>query len=424
MSKDNLLIKNVDVWNESGVRKKQNVLVLDGQIKDITRAVTNISVKNVIDADGLQLLPAGVDPQVHLRTPGQPQKETAETGMEAAKAGGYGAVLTMPNTIPVIDSVSSYELCKNALAGAEASTGVEALISAAMTVGQKGQTLVDFYALADAGVAAFTDDGVGVERDDVMEGVFRAAEIHGLPLLQHAEVPGHGGVLAPGRTQSAFNIPPYLAAAEVEMVQRDLEQLKRFPGAQYHVLHVSSIKTVEEVIRAKSRGLQVSCEVSPHHLFFCSDDIVAHETSFKMNPPLRSFQDRLALQAALQHGSIDFVATDHAPHDWNSKAKSFENAAFGTTGLETSLRVLLDLYRKRILNEESLVRVFSLNPAKFLGIEDRFGSLQVGRPFKAVLVDANAAPTAIELGDLKSKSKNNCFLGFSLGGKIVKTFLN
>lgn len=423
MSNNSLLIKNVDVWNSTGVKTNQFVLVVDGVVKEISRAIPSVSVPRTIDGKGLQLIPAGVDPQVHLRTPGQPHKETAETGMQAAKAGGYGAVLTMPNTIPVVDTVASYRLCRSELEAAERSTGVKALISAAMTMGQNGKTLVDFDSLAAEGVAAFTDDGVGVEENNVMADVLRAGEKHQLPLLQHAEVPGHGGVLAPGRTQTAFGVPPYDPKQEYEMVDRDLQLLRKFPKARYHVLHISSEKTIDLVEQARTEGMQVTCEVSPHHLFFCSDDIVAYETAFKMNPPIRSQRDREVLQSRLQSGEIDFVATDHAPHEWESKAKPFQQASFGTTGLETSLRVLMDLYIKGVLSEERLVDVFSTAPAKFLRIDNEFGTIAVGKEFKAVLVDARASASPVTLKDLKSKSKNNCFLGFSLGGQIKETFL-
>jgi len=375
-----------------------------------------------IDAKGLCLLPAGVDPQVHLRVPGQPEKETPETGLQAAVQGGIGALLTMPNTKPVIDSPEACHLARQELQSACDTTGVEVLLSAAITRGQKGQELVDFSSLVKAGVAAFTDDGVGVVQDEHMRAAFRASAESGLPILQHAENPGHGGVLAPSKAQEQLGVRAYPASAESDMVARDLRLLAEFPGARYHVLHVSAQATLDEVRRAKDKGLQVTCEVSPHHLYFSGDDINPNFSSFKMNPPLRSQKDRAALRAALRDGTCDFVATDHAPHEAAIKTQNFKTAAYGTTGLETSLRVLLTLVQQGELSMARLVDVFSSRPAAFLGLQ-QFGSIKMNAPLFAVLVDADKEPTAVTEIDLASKSANNCFLQSPLSGEIKGVFL-
>jgi dihydroorotase len=369
-----------------------------------------------IDASGLCVLPAGVDAQVHMRVPGQPDKETAATGVAAALAGGVGTMLTMPNTKPVIDSIETVHLARAELA-ATALSGVEILLSAAITVGQKGQEAVDFLALAEAGVRAFTDDGLGVASDELMRQAFAASAETGLPILQHAEMPGHGAVLASGPVQSTVT-PNKIYAPEIEadMVERDLRLLRDYPGARYHVLHVSAAKTLQLIAKAKLLGLPVTCEVSPHHLYFSSEDIDADNTAFKMNPPLRSKEDQRALRNGLAEGLVDFVATDHAPHDTKSKGKDFKTAAFGTTGLETSLSVLMTLQAAGELTQRRLVEVFASEPARFLGVAA--GDIQDGGSARLTIFDRRVVG-AVSESDLASKSHNNCFVGTSLAGRVV-----
>lgn len=423
MTKQNFAIQNVELWSKDGVRKDSTLIIEEGVVK--TMGSSDLEVPpgiEIINGNGQVLMPAGIDPQVHLRVPGQPEKETAESGLQAAVRGGIAAFLTMPNTKPVIDDTTVCEQAKAEILPAAEKTGVKVLLSAAITKEQKGFECVDFKALTDWGIAAFTDDGVGVMSDDLMEKVFSWSETSGLPVLQHAEIKGHGGVLAPGPVQEDLKIPPYPASAETDMVRRDLSLLEKYPKARYHVLHISSQGTIDLIKEARSKGLHASCEVSPHHLFFSSHDIKNGLSSFKMNPPLRSPEDRKALQEALAEGVIDFVATDHAPHEEEIKGENFKTAAYGTTGLETSLRVLLSLYKKNKLSSEQLVRVFSYNPARFLNLDESFGSIKEGLPLRAVLVDVDdEAPVKAE--DFAGKSKNSCFMGTSLAGKIDKVFL-
>jgi len=269
---------------------------------------------------------------------------------------------------------------------------------------------------------AFTDDGVGVADDDLMERAFRMSAETGLPLLQHAEVPGHGGVLAPGSVQTRLGVPAYDARAESDMVERDIRLLRKVPGARYHVLHISSRKTLDLIRKAKEEGLAITGETSPHHLYWTCEDIQADNSAFKMNPPLRSAEDRAALRQALRDGVLDFVATDHAPHEPEAKGTDFCCASFGTTGLETFLRVMLYLYKKEELSAERLVEVFSLAPAQFLGVDSKFGRIEEGRTMNAVLVDVHGPDSPITTGDLWSHSKNNCFLGEKLPGTILTVF--
>lgn len=417
------VVTHVQLWNPDGVRENVDVIVEDGRIqKIIATAEVGERPETNFDGGGHVLMPVGLDLQTHLRVPGQSEKETAETGLRAALRGGYGAVLTMPNTKPTIDTPEVCALTNAQTQKAERETGVRALLTAAMTMGQEGQQVVDMAALARAGVKAFTDDGKGVAQDAAMEKVFAAAAQIGLPLMQHAEVPGHGAELAPGPLQAKLGLRPYPVSAEVDMVARDLALLARYPEAHYHLLHVSAAASLDLVKEYKNKGLRVTAEVTPHHLFFSSEDIPEHNTDFKMNPPLRGPADREALIAALADGTLDCTSTDHAPHEKARKGDDFRTAAFGTTGLETALRVLIHLYQNKRLKPERIVQVFATFPAQFLGLSEEFGRLVPGRPFRAAWVDVKAGPRKVEVTELESLSKNNCFLGASLPGRVLGVF--
>jgi dihydroorotase len=409
------------VWTPSGILKNQMIQVKQGSLFEIRPWREEDASKRVEDWFQQALLPLGVDPQVHLRVPGQAEKETALTGLKAALAGGVGAVLTMPNTVPPIDSAEIFKRAELELHEASKELGVEVLISGAISKGQKGEVSADLERLVKAGARAFTDDGFGVEKDELMETVFKISEKTEIPVLQHAEFKGHGGVLAPGSVQSSLEVNAYPPEAEWRMVERDLKILKNFPKAHYHVLHVSSPKSVELVARAKKEGLHATCEVSPHHLLFSTEDIDPKNTAFKMNPPLRSPEDREKLQTYLAEGKIDFVATDHAPHEPTAKGSAFESSAFGTVGLESELRTLLKLWAEQKLSAKRLVEVFSKKPAEFLGIENRYGDHHLGKAFQGVLVDLEDR-SLFRSADLESLSKNSCFIGVELRGKIEKIF--
>jgi len=415
----NYIIKNALLWSSSSDPRRCDILVEGGVVSKIEDRIDPPAGTEEIHAKGQSLLPIGVDPQVHLRVPGQPQKELPITGLRAAVRGGVGAVLTMPNTVPTIDNPEVCRLAVEELKKASMETGVQVLLSGAITKDLKGQVTTDYDTLHQSGVAAFTDDGIGVESDEIMAEVFAASERTGLPVLQHAEYAGHKGVLAQGPMQEKLGTPAYPSAAESDMVKRDIEVLRRFPKARYHVLHVSSRHTLELVKAAKKEGLPVTCEASPHHLLFSSEDIKEDNTGFKMNPPLRSPADRQALQDGLASGLVDFVATDHAPHEPEAKGNNFKTSAYGTIGLEASLRVLLKLNSEGKLPSQRLVQVFSKRPAQFLGLDSSYGDISPGSPLRAILVDTESEPSAFSSGDIESHSKNCCFLGAVLPGKPI-----
>ncbi len=423
---DHYVIQDVTIWNADGVAEHQDLAIAHHRVQSIqdTKPDQNHGTTQVIDGKGLTLLPAGIDLHVHLRVPGQPEKETPETGLKAAMHGGYGVVMTMPNTYPVIDGLEALEEGRAQMQAWEEKTGVQVYWTSCITERMDGQKCVDFDAMAQAGVRAFTDDGKGVDSDDVMREALAYSAASGMPILQHAEFSGHGGVIAPCDVQKKLKVGAYPAEPEWTMVERDLQLLESFPKARYHVLHISSEKTVALLRQAQAKGLQATGEVTPHHLYFDVTAINPDNPSFKMNPPLREASDQAFLWEGLRDGTLSYMATDHAPHEPAAKPKDFGCCAFGTTGLETGLRVLLDGYQKGWLSPPRLVEVFSTQPAAFLHLQDTHGKIEVGRPFYAVLVDAQAQPKPIGPDDLQSKSKNNVFLGAPLAGQIKQVFLS
>ncbi len=414
------IIENVEVWTEQKVVHKARVLVENGKFKGINPS--GATATRIIDGKGHVLMPAGVDAQTHLRVPGQAHKETPETGMTAMLKGGYSAVLTMPNTQPTIDSVETLQKGRDEVARFEKDFGINVFWSAAITKRLNSNDLTDYQQLINAGVRAFTNDGLGVLSDEVMDEAFKKLENLGVPLLQHAEFLGHGGSLAPGSVQRKVGATPYPDEPEWKMVERDLRELRKHPGARYHVLHVSSKRTLDFVAEAKREGLKVTAETTPHHLFFNTETIDGANTSFKMNPPIRGPEDQKALWHALAEGILDFVATDHAPHEAHMKSGSFDKVAFGTLGLETTIPVLLYGLQQGWLKPERLVQVWASEPAKFLKLPPGHGSWTLDAPFHGVWVDTKAAPSTYSEDSISSLSKNSCFVGAQLPGEILGAF--
>ena len=419
------LLKNYRLLSDSGKSAASDLLVENGKVQSIDPAGTLKARPEdaVLEGEGDLLVPLGIDLQIHLRYPGQPEKETPDTGLRAALRGGIGAVVTMPNTKPVLDTPEALRTAVEGVRPYEDLYGVKVFFSVAMTLGQAGLLAVDAGALKEAGAVALTDDGRGVANDEVMAELFRVSAESGLPLLQHAEVPGHGAHLAAGPVQKKLGLKAYPAEAESAMIERDLKLLAQHPGARYHVLHLSSVKSLDVIKRYKDKGLVFSCEVTPHHLYFSSDDIQEGNTNFKMNPPLRSPADRKALVEGLDSGLIDCMSTDHAPHEGSRKGPDFEASAFGCTGLETSFRVLLTLCQRGELRESRLNEVFSGFATRFLNLnrQDGWGSIMVGQGLKAAAWRVTDSEP-VQLSDLESLSKNNCFLGAELRGKIRSVF--
>ena len=374
--------------------------------------------KHQIDPQVL-CFPTGFDLQVHLRFPGQSHKETVLGGQAAGFFGGYDSVLTMPNTAPFLDNPpllrSSIEEMERAFPPGQADT-LKVYFSVSATKNMAGKEVVELGALKEAGASAVTDDGWGVDSDTLMDTLFSLCEEYDIPFLQHAEIPGHGGHASPGSLQSKYKIPPYPRTAESQMVQRDVLLLEKHKKARYHVLHISTMETLEVIRRAKEKGLPITCEVTPHHLFFSNEDIPSMEgsmgTNFKMNPPLFSLKDREALQKALEEGIIDAVSTDHAPHSLEEKETDWVKAPFGTRGLLTALPCLITLMKKGIVSEERIREAYAYSGRRIL-----YGA-SAPKPSGYVFVDPDKNFT-LQKEDLTGISRNSCFLGTKLFGKII-----
>lgn len=360
-------------------------------------------------------LPTGIDIQVHLRHPGQPHKEELEGGLASALLGGYDAVLTMPNTQPFLDNAGALRAAQESARSLCEKYPVKIAFTASATLGMKGESPTDIDSLAEAGAAAITDDGWGVKSAEAQDAIFAACARNDLLFQQHAEMPGHRGVATSSAFQRSHKLPEYPRSAECDMIRRDIALLRKTPNARYHVLHVSTLESLEEIRKAKAEGLHVTAEVTPHHLFFSNSDIPPgtdeRSAYFKMNPPLFGPEDKAALRAALRDGTIDCVSTDHAPHEKELKAKGWLLSPFGTRGLETALPALLTLVKEGELTLERLEEVFSTVPRRILN------QPALMEPSGMLFVNPHAAYTVTEK-ELPGVSVNSCFLGATLHGRI------
>ena len=372
-----------------------------------------------IDAAGLIVAPGFVDIHVHLREPGQTNKENIESGTAAAAAGGFTAVCCMPNTTPVNDSVEITRWMQ----APERRAQVTVFPIAAATVGSIGEQLTDYVALRQAGAVAVTDDGKPILEDAIMRQALQAAKRAGVPVIQHAEDTRRtqGAPLNAGVVALRLGLRGWPADAETSIVERDI-RLAEETGAHLHVAHLSTAGALDAVRRAKQRGVNVTCEVTPHHLVLTDEAVSSSRfnANTKMNPPLRSEHDREALIAGIVDGTVDAIATDHAPHAAHEKNQEFDRAPFGITGLETALGLCLEeLHRRRGLPLERLIALLSTNPARVLGLKD-FGSLRVGAAANITLFDPRERWN-YRAADSRSRSKNSPFDGFAMQGRVRYT---
>lgn len=373
--------------------------------------------ERVIAAQGLLCAPGFVDLHVHLREPGQPEKETLRSGTAAAARGGFTQVVCMPNTRPVLDNAEAVQELGRRIA-------VEAVIPvhviAAITVGSQGTQLTDFAALRTAGAVALSDDGRGVQRADVMRAALQEGARIGLPIFAHCEdeTLSAGGAVNEGPAAHERCLLGIPAESEVVHVARDLVLAER-AGARYHVCHMSCAGSVELVRAAKARGVRVSCEVAPHHLLLTDVEIPGDDARYKMNPPLRSAADREALIAALCDGTVDAIATDHAPHTETEKARGLQHAPFGVIGLETAFPLLYThLCEERGLPLARILQLFGRGPAELLGLPG--GELRVGGRADLVLLDLETV-RPVTPDQLRSRSRNTPFMNRPLRGWPVLT---
>ena len=385
-------------------------LVPPGQSGDVTRQ------DRVIDVSGHLVLPGLIDMHVHLREPGEEYKETIATGTAAAAAGGFTAVAAMPNTKPVNDNRSVTEFI---LKQAREAGHCRVWPVAAMTGNLEGKELCEYAELSEAGARAVSDDGRWVADSDLMRRVLEYSRLFGLTAISHPEdvTLSSGGVMNEGVVSTRLGLPGMSTAAEEIAVCRDII-LARLTGTPIHLAHVSTAGSVEIIRRAKSAGDPVTAETAPHYFCLTDEAVIGYRTNAKMNPPLRSRRDVEAVQAGLADGTIDTIATDHAPHSLLEKDVEFDQAAFGIIGLETALPLTLNLVRQGILTLSQAVTVMSLNPATILGIPG--GTLRPGQPADVTVVDLEMEEI-VDPNRFQSASRNTPFQGWALKGKAVLT---
>lgn len=399
-----------------------DVLVADGVIAEIGTVGT--AADSTIDADGLRLLPGFVDLHTHLREPGREDAETVLTGSRAAAVGGFTAVLAMANTNPVTDTAEAAERVYDL--GRQAGL-VDVQPVGAVTKGLAGEELAELGLMARsrAKVRVFSDDGKCVHDARVMRRALEYVKAFGGVVSQHSQDPALAGPTAcchEGELSGRLGLPGWPGIAEEVIVARDV-MLARHTGSRVHVAHVSTAGSVEVVRWAKAQGIDVTAEVTPHHLLLTTDLLSGYDPTYKVNPPLRPAEDVEALRAALADGTIDAVATDHAPHARHDKEHAFVDAAFGMLGLETALSVVSTvMVESGLLDWAGVARVMSESPARIAGLEGHGRPIAVGEPANLTLVDP-AAQVVVDRAASVSLSRNNPWHDRKLTGRVVATLL-
>src|ERR1700731_1549649 len=413
-----LLIKNGRVVDPASKRDAALDVLLDGEkIKEVVPAgkIAAPADAEIFDASGLIVAPGFIDIHVHLREPGQESSETIETGTRAAARGGFTAVCCMPNTKPVNDnaSVTRFILDRAKVAG-----GVRVWPIGAASVGSKGEAIAEIAGMKEAGIVAVSDDGKPIATAKLARQVMDYCRSLDLPVIEHSEDVSlaAGAVMREGVTSTRLGLRGMPAAAESVCVARDV-QLAELTGARLHIAHLSAKASLEQVRWAKSRGLRVTCEVTPHH-FTLTDEDVQYDSRFKMNPPLAAREDREALLAGLADGTVDAIATDHAPHESALKDVEFDRAPFGITGFETALSLALEqLVHTGRLPLMRMVELFTSGPARVLGLER---SLAAGQPADLTIFSLDREWT-FRAAESASKSRNSPFEGRSFKGGPAAT---
>ncbi len=399
-----------------GIDAELDVRIDDGVISQLGTGLER-NGHRVVDGAGLVLAPAFVDPHVHLRVPGREDEETLASGTAAAAAGGFCVILAMPNTDPVVDSAAVLgALIEDAKREAEIPVG----FLGAITKGQRGAELTEMAELADAGAVGFSDDGQPVVAPGLMRRALQYGAVTGRKLALHCEEPtlSRGGHMHEGVVSAELGFGGYPSIAESVMVERDLA-LAAYEERPLHLLHLSARESVAAVRAAHERGIDATAEVTPHHLCLTDEAVRSLDSNVKMNPPLRSREDRAALIDALRDGTISSIATDHAPHARHEKEVPFEAAPFGVTGLETAFAALYThLVEPGVVPLETILERMSTGPARAYGLDEP--RIAVGATANLVLLDLNAT-WRVEESRFRSRSKNSWLLGETLRGKVRAT---
>jgi dihydroorotase len=414
-----VVISDGRVLDANGERAA-DVRVVDGTIAEVGAGLTASAGATVLDAEGCVVTPGLVDIQVHFREPGREDSETIETGARAAALGGCTAVVCMPNTEPPLDEAA---VVQSVLERARAVGLCDVAPAGCITKGRRGEELAPMGELYDLGVRVFTDDGDCVADAGVMRRAFEyAVALPNAVIAQHAEDPAlvRGGHMHEGAWSSRLGIGGRPAEAESSIVARDL-QLARRSGGRYHVLHRSCAASAELVRAAKAAGVRVTAECTPQHLVLTDESCAGYDPSFKMNPPLREQADVDGLRAALRDGTIDAIATDHAPHAPETKDVPFEDAPPGMLGVETALAVVLTtLVEPGVCSLAQAIAALSWQPARIAGFADQGGPVDAGRPAHLCVIDP-AHQWVVEGGRLASRSRNTPWEGWKLTGKVRHT---
>ena len=418
-----LVIKNGRVIDPvNSLDEPKDILVHKGIIKAI-ESPGSISFDagekpSVIDAKGCVVCPGLIDMHVHFREPGFEYKETITSGCQSAAAGGFTSVAVMPNTNPVNDTRAVTEHILS-LARTEGIINVYPI--AAITQKLEGERLSEMADLKNAGAIAFSDDGRPVMNNELMRRAFEYSKMFKLPLIQHSEMLDltEGGCMNEGMVSTELGLKGMPAEAEDIMVYRDIALLEK-TGGRLHVAHISSKNSVDLVRQAKSRGLSVTCEVAPHHFTLTDEAVRGYDTNTKMSPPLRAIDDVEAIKEGLQDGTIDIIATDHAPHDIADKQVEYQNACFGIVGLETALPLSLKLVDEKILSMGDVIKKLTSTPADIFNL--KAGSLSLGNEADILIFNPNLE-YSIDISKFHSKSKNSPFDGWKVKGKVIHTLV-